>query len=120
MYALINLFVYILSKPGHSRVKSDLAIMDIGAGHFAQLEYHTDGEVTMPFTKEIAALARVAASRAKEEPISSSALKNSANSQSMLNDHVAWARPEETAQLDHDLDNDNGFTVSHIPTQSLV
>jgi len=58
MYAIINLFIFILQNPDHSRVRSDLALMDIGAGHFARLEFATDSEISIPFVKEMAALAR--------------------------------------------------------------
>ena len=112
MYALINLLVYILSNPTYPRLKADLAIMDIGAGHFSQLEYYTDGEVTMPFTKEIAALARVAATRAKDEPIAPIARKPAVSSQNIMNDQITWTRSEVTVQPDYSLDNDNVFDVS--------
>lgn len=60
MYALINLFIHILQNPDLPTVQSDLALMDIGAAHFARLEFATDSEIPIAFAKEIAALARTA------------------------------------------------------------
>jgi hypothetical protein len=39
--------------------------MEIGAGHFARLEFATDSEIPIPFIKEITALARAAVRRAR-------------------------------------------------------
>jgi hypothetical protein len=58
MYALFNLFIYILQSPNHPNVRSDVAIMDICAGHFARLEFATDSEISIPLVRELAALAR--------------------------------------------------------------
>lgn len=60
MYALINLFIYTLQHPDNPSVQSDCALMDIGAAHFARLDFATDGEVSITFGKDIAALARTA------------------------------------------------------------
>ncbi len=69
MYALINLFIHILQNPDLPTVQSDLALMDIGAGHFARLEFATDSEVPITFAKEIAALARAAVKYNKTFPL---------------------------------------------------
>jgi len=58
MYALVNLFIYILQNPRHPRVQSDLALLDVGAGHFARLQIAMDSEVSVDFVKEMATLAR--------------------------------------------------------------
>ncbi|EXJ79926.1 hypothetical protein A1O3_08211 [Capronia epimyces CBS 606.96] len=63
MYALINLFIYILQTPQQSRIQSDLALMDVAAGHFARMQIATDSEVTFTFAKEVAALAHEAVAR---------------------------------------------------------
>jgi len=42
--------------------------MDVGAGHFARLEVATDNQISIPFAKEIAVLARTAVRRAKNTP----------------------------------------------------
>jgi len=68
LYALINLFIHILQHPELPSAQSDLALMDIGAAHFARLEFATDAEISMAFVKEIAALARTAVRRAKTLP----------------------------------------------------
>ncbi|KAJ2905583.1 hypothetical protein MKZ38_004877 [Zalerion maritima] len=57
-YAIINLFIHILQNPSHPNVRSDVALMDIGVGHFARLEFATNSEISVPFMKEMAALTR--------------------------------------------------------------
>jgi hypothetical protein len=57
IYALINLFIYILQNPHNPRIQSDLAAMDIGAGFFARLQVATDSELSVQFAKEMAVLA---------------------------------------------------------------
>lgn len=69
IYALLNLFIYILQNPDHPNVNSDVALMDIGAGHFARLEFATDSQISVPFAKEVAALARDVVSRAKVDSL---------------------------------------------------
>jgi hypothetical protein len=64
MYALINLFIYILQTPQQPRIQSDLALMDVGAGHFARMQFATDSEISFSFTKEMAALAHEAVEKA--------------------------------------------------------
>lgn len=65
MNAIINLFIYILKHPEIPRIQSDIALLNIGAGHFARLEFATDAEVSFPFVTEIAAIAREAVKRAR-------------------------------------------------------
>lgn len=120
MYALINLFVYVLSNQTHSRIKSDLAIMDIGAGHFAQLEYNTDGDVAMPFTKEIAALARVATARVKETRAASSFYNSSTHMHAPIANQIGLTHPAETSQPDRFLENDRMFGVRSAPTSKSL
>lgn len=56
IFALINLFIYILQNPKHPRIQSDLTLMDVGAGYFARLKFATDSEFSIDFPKEIAVL----------------------------------------------------------------
>jgi hypothetical protein len=50
MVGLINLlFVSILIKPS-SAAQSDVALLDIAAGHFGRLEFMTSNELAFPFT----------------------------------------------------------------------
>lgn len=65
MYSLTNLFIHVLQNPDLPTVSSDLALLDIGAGHFARLEFGTDSEVPIVFAKEIATMARAAVKRHK-------------------------------------------------------
>ena len=58
MLGLINLFVSILKSPGSITAQSDVALMDIAAGHFAHMEFITSSELAFPFTREVADLAR--------------------------------------------------------------
>lgn len=67
MVGLINLFVSILSNPSSAVAQSDVALLDIAAGHFAHLEFMTHSELTFPFTREVAAMARATVKRAKEQ-----------------------------------------------------
>lgn len=58
IYALFNLFIYILLNPNSSNIHSDVALLDICAGHFARLEFATDSNISIPLVREVAALAR--------------------------------------------------------------
>ncbi|KIV79464.1 hypothetical protein PV11_07026 [Exophiala sideris] len=60
IHALINLFLYILQYPQRPGVQSDLALMDMGAGYFARVQYSTDSEVSISFAREMASLAHEA------------------------------------------------------------
>jgi len=64
IYALINLFIYILQAPREPRVQSDLALMDVGAGHFARIQFATASEISFTFAKEMATLAHGAVEKA--------------------------------------------------------
>jgi hypothetical protein len=66
MVGLINLFVSILIKPTSQDAQSDVALLDIAAGHFAHLEFMTSNELAFPFTREVAAMARATVKAAKE------------------------------------------------------
>jgi len=58
IYALINLFIHILQSPQLPSVQSDLLVMDVGAGHFARMELATDFQISTPFVKDMAQMAR--------------------------------------------------------------
>src|ERR1700761_779424 len=64
MYALINLFIYILQSPQRPGIQSDLALMEVGAGYFARVKFATGSEISISFAREMATLAREAAERA--------------------------------------------------------
>lgn len=57
MLAVINLFVYILKNPTFTTVQSDLAHLDLAAGHFAKIHFLTSSQVSFTFPREIVGLA---------------------------------------------------------------
>lgn len=120
MNALINLFVYILSTPDHAHAQSDLAIMDIGAGHFALVEFSTDGDVAMSFPKEVAALARLAITRRKEAPAVWSLDKASTKSQIESANELEMTTNAKSGQHDCEFESYGSFGVSSVPTPVLI
>ena len=66
MVGLINLFVSILKSPASAISQSDVALMDVAAGHFAHMDFITSSELAFPFTREVANLARQTVKRARE------------------------------------------------------
>lgn len=67
MFGLVNLFICTLKNPTAPSAHADLALMDMVAGHFAHVEFITSSEMSFPFAREVAALARLMISRAAEE-----------------------------------------------------
>jgi hypothetical protein len=65
MLAIINIFIYILKYPTLASTQSDLALLDIGAGHFGQIHYLTSAYVSFKFPRDIIGLAHRAVDRAK-------------------------------------------------------
>jgi hypothetical protein len=72
LYATINLFIHVLQTQDYSSVMSDMALLDIAAGHFARLEFVTDSAISFPFIKDIAALARANTKRIRTASTTSS------------------------------------------------
>ena len=68
MYAHINLFVHTLKYPQKATALSDLALLDICAGHFAHVEHITSSTIAFHFPRDSAALAAriVRATRSKD------------------------------------------------------
>ena len=64
IYALINLFIYILQNPKKPGIQSDLALMEVGAGYFARVKFATASEISIDFARELAIIAREATERA--------------------------------------------------------
>lgn len=62
---LINLFVHILKYPGLPSAPSDVALMDIVAGHFGRVEYLTASHLAFPFIREITSLANKMVKKAR-------------------------------------------------------
>jgi hypothetical protein len=69
MLALINLFICTLQRPLAPSVQSDIALLEMGTGYFAQLEIATSSALVFPFTRNVAAMARRAIACAKERGI---------------------------------------------------
>lgn len=63
------MFIYIVQYPDNPNVNSDVALMDICAGHFALLEFATDSEISIPLVKEVANLARDIVSRGRPDTL---------------------------------------------------
>jgi hypothetical protein len=64
MFALINIFIVVLETPTAPSNQSDLALLDMAAGHFAQMQVLTSSLLSFPFAREIASLARRTVSNA--------------------------------------------------------
>jgi hypothetical protein len=58
MHAFMNLFIFVIGNPTLASVQSDLALLDVAAGYFGQLEFITGSKVRFSFARDIAALAR--------------------------------------------------------------
>ncbi|KAJ5921594.1 fungal-specific transcription factor domain-containing protein [Penicillium verhagenii] len=63
MLAVINLFIYILKAPSLDTVPSDLALLDLAAGHFARVHFLTSAQVSFTFAREVVGLANKAVRR---------------------------------------------------------
>ena len=57
MLAIITLFVHILKYPRLATAQSDIALLDIGVGHFGQAHHLTSGHVAFQFPREASVLA---------------------------------------------------------------
>lgn len=66
MRAFINLFVYVIENPQMPSVQSDLALLDVAAGYFGQMEFVTGSKISFPFARDIAALARTVVDETQE------------------------------------------------------
>ena len=66
MTGLINLFIHILRFPMLSTARSDIALLDVIAGHFAHMEFVTGSELNFPFARNVAALARKTVDKASQ------------------------------------------------------
>lgn len=66
---LINLFIYILRYPEAPTANSDIALMDIVAGHFGQVEFLTASIFSFPFIREITNLASTMVKRTKNRNV---------------------------------------------------
>lgn len=90
MVGLINLFVSILIKPNSPAAQSDVALLDIAAGHFGHMEFMTSNELAFPFTREVAAMARATVKAAKERASSDGMASESAWADLMRPNSESW------------------------------
>lgn len=67
MLGIINLFIFILKYPSATSVKSDLALLDIGAGYFGHIDFMTASELSFSLPKDIAMLAAKTVKKMKEQ-----------------------------------------------------
>lgn len=97
MLAIINLFVYVLKYPTLASAKSDIALLDIGAGHFGQIHCLTSEHVDFQFPREVSVLAYKAVKRAAANPAdgatASTSPPNSRDVCDDMNDTVVSAKP---------------------------
>lgn len=56
--ATVHLFMHILRQGDNPSARSDVALLNVCAGYFAQLEFATDAEISFPFVSQVASLAR--------------------------------------------------------------
>ena len=69
MVALINLFVCVLKNMRQTTADSDLSLLDMAAGHFARMELITAYQLSFPFGREVASLARQSLPSSHDEPL---------------------------------------------------
>ncbi|KAK5465521.1 hypothetical protein LTS15_002084 [Exophiala xenobiotica] len=75
MIGLINLFIHILKFPTLPSTRSDIALLEVAAGYFSHMEFITSSELSFPFARDVAALARQTVTRASQTivPVGTSA-----------------------------------------------
>ncbi|KAK5217827.1 hypothetical protein LTR72_009490 [Exophiala xenobiotica] len=66
MIGLINLFIHILKFPTLPSTRSDIALLEVAAGYFSHVEFITSSELSFPFARDVAALARQTVTRASQ------------------------------------------------------
>jgi hypothetical protein len=57
MVGTINLFITILKDPLAPTARADIALLDVAVGHFGNLEFVTESEISFPFVREVAGIA---------------------------------------------------------------
>lgn len=100
MLGLINIFILILKAPAATTASSDLALLDIAAGHFAHMEFMTSSELAFPFTREVADLARQTVKRVRDQHLIH------------INDEASW-NDRIWANASVDYWNNVSCTISH-------
>lgn len=103
MLAVINLFIYILKYPTHSTVHSDLALLDIVAGHFGRVHLLTSSQVSFTFPREVAGVA----SEAVRKAVSRTGEPSKGDNQD------AYAPDAPSSDITEDLVSVYSFSISH-------
>lgn len=101
MLAIITLFIYVLKYPNLSTTQSDIALLDVGTGHFGQVHHSTSGHVCFHFPREVSVLANKATKQAAAR---------------ITNNNSSTAVDEALAAVSGDADES---TVSIAPATSL-
>ena len=57
IYAVINLFIYILKYPSLTTATADLGLLDVCAGHFGYIDFLTSSQVSIALPREAANVA---------------------------------------------------------------
>jgi hypothetical protein len=65
MHGFMNLFIFVITNPTSTTAQSDLALLDVAAGFFGQLEFVTGSQVRFAFARDVAALARTVVDKAR-------------------------------------------------------
>jgi hypothetical protein len=119
IYAVINLFIYVVKSPSLPTAMSDLGLLDVCAGHFGYMEFLTSSRVSISLPRDAANVASriVRAAKTNEPertPVADAIVQShSANHYQLEPLHLDGAN---FGGLDHDpLDLDDVCTNSHTP-----
>ncbi len=69
MIGLINLFIHVLKFPTLPSTRSDIALLEVAAGYFSHMDFATSSELSFPFARDVAALARQTVNKASESDV---------------------------------------------------
>ena len=57
LYACIDVFVRMIDDPTRASFQSDLALLELGVGHFARLDLYSNEKYSIPFARELVHIA---------------------------------------------------------------
>ncbi|KIX06974.1 uncharacterized protein Z518_04950 [Rhinocladiella mackenziei CBS 650.93] len=81
MHAFINLFIYVIQFPHMKSVRTDLALLDMAAGYFGQMDFVTGSKLSFPFARDIATFGRQTVDSYSEQSASSPSCRESLHRQ---------------------------------------
>lgn len=124
MYAHINMFVQVLKNPKSASAASDLALLDVCAGHFGHVDFVTSSEISFPFAKESASLAYKVV-RAHADPSQHDGSGATIASSSRFSNGLLAAEDSGDSRLSHTgfeqpLYFDSSTDVSLLPTHAYM